>query len=171
MHNELPLTTKYVIEELNAMTEKLPAFWERLFICKEKGDKASNTICMPPPPMKGSYGPVVSFYMPTAEEQKQYIDDFNKYIDDLINDTNAYFEHVSEVQKLIYDDEEDPDTSESLFYQVDRLYHKLFDKDKNSIDILKERGVMNERKCKRYGMNVLKRIMYLVMCGKNYMIY
>ncbi len=135
MHNELPLTTKYVIEELNAMTEKLPAFWERLFICKEKGDKASNTICMPPPPMKGSYGPVVSFYMPTAEEQKQYIDDFNKYIDDLINDTNAYFEHVSEVQKLIYDDEEDPDTSESLFYQVDRLYHKLFDKDKNSIDI------------------------------------
>ncbi len=135
MYNQLPKTTKYVINELNAMAELLPGYWERLFICKEKADKASNTICFPPAAMKGGYSPAISVYIPTAEEQQLYINEFNTSINDLIHELNAHFDHVNEIQKLIHGEDEDEKKSKTLFSQVDAMYHKLLHQNKNSIDV------------------------------------
>ena len=135
MNKQLPETIKYVMNELPLMAEKWPGFFERLFISKEKADKASNTICLPPPVMEGSFSPAVSFYMPTPEESQAYINDFNKYVNALILDLNAHFDKGREIQYLVHEEEDEDTKKVTLHDEVSEMFHKLMDKKKNSIDI------------------------------------
>jgi tetratricopeptide (TPR) repeat protein len=128
-------------KEINNLSKLLEPFWPQYYIMKEKGEKASNNVFIPPPRMKGSISDVISFKVPSLEESQKAIDDFSKYSQNFhqqILKLASQMEIVEEKQKWAQEffDEEQHEYTDELFKEVDDLFGEIFDDTCNSLNVL-----------------------------------
>ncbi len=127
--------------DIRELREKLPALMQRIPDVKEKLDKALNMVFIPTPKMKGAFSDVVSFYVPTAEENQQRADDFNqsyallqKDVTELSSKCTDVFKEIEWTETLT--DEDIGEYTEPLFKEVKKLIDELFEELSQSIDVM-----------------------------------
>ncbi len=128
LHNEVPLRSQKLCNEIKKLHDAIPGLWPKMWIAKEKADKARNVICMPPPEMKGDWSPIVQMYIPSLEEQQVLVDDCNTYFTQFSEDINKISEPSDALYAQVYDDEEDDDDEENpktLFGEVHKMESEL----------------------------------------------
>ncbi len=129
-----------VLPAINNLHNRLPHLWEQIPALKEKLDKAQNSICIPPPTMKGSMvSEVISFTVPTPEESQKRTDDFNEHITkfqgevtQFCNECTATFKEVEWFETFWDNDEEE--YQEPLFEKIDAMVSNFLDMDCRSLD-------------------------------------
>jgi len=125
LHNLVPERTGQILGEINELHSSLPGLWKKISIVREKADKASNTISLPPPEMKGSYSPVTSFKILSAEETQQHVDDFNAYIHQFQGEINSLCDRSDALAEEVYDEDANGESRNSLFNEVDKMHRDL----------------------------------------------
>jgi tetratricopeptide (TPR) repeat protein len=128
LHNEVPVRSQKLCSEIKKLHDAIPELWPKMWIAKEKADKAGNVICMPPPEMKGDWSPIVQMYIPTLEEQQVLVDDCNAYFTQFSEDINKISEPSDALYAQVYDDEEEDDDDENpktLFGEVHKMESEL----------------------------------------------
>jgi tetratricopeptide (TPR) repeat protein len=135
LHDQLPGRISKLCSEIKVLHQKLPELWGRIFVAKEKADKATNSIYIPPPEMKGSYSPIVSLVVPSAEEMQQRVDDFNQYMQQFDDDVRALCDAVDDLKLQVYDEDDDGNSTDPLYNEVDSMEQELRDNwEKYSLD-------------------------------------
>lgn len=136
LHHRVPESAKQLLSEIKELQASLKELWERMPVAKEKADKASNSICLPSPEMKGSYSPMVQVYIPTAEEAQQRADDFNRYSKALNENINKMIDKSNVLYEQVYGENDDGESTDPLFHEVDKMESELVQNwDKYSMDI------------------------------------
>lgn len=125
LHNEIPLRSQKLCSEIKKLHDAIPGLWSKIWIAKEKADKAGNVICMPPPEMKGDWSPIVQMYIPTLEEQQVLVDDCNAYFTQFSEDINKISEPSDALYEQVYDEEEDDENPKTLFGEVHKMESEL----------------------------------------------
>jgi tetratricopeptide (TPR) repeat protein len=128
LHKQTVLQLKALCLDIKQSHHSLPGLWEQFPVLKEKADKATNTIFLPPPSMKGAWSDVVQVMVPTTEELQQQVNDFNRHslafhkqVDELCQRCNLF-------QEKIYDDDDgEYDKEGSLFNLVRKMQGHLID--------------------------------------------
>jgi len=141
LHKEYKGVSQEDLDKIKELNDQLPVFWENIFESKVRFDKATSRLCLPAPVMEGSYSPVVSFYVPTAEELQSYVDDCNKYIGDFYKRNQKFNDQYNILYQKIYgkyeedEDENDDNKPVTLYDEVYKMSQELFDRPGSSIDL------------------------------------
>jgi tetratricopeptide (TPR) repeat protein len=123
-----------------ALHKTIAPLWEQIYILKDKADKATNTIFLPPPHMMGSHSPVVRFYNPTQEELQQYCDDFNNHFQQFYKELSVMCKgcdvlHDEEEWVIdIYNFEDKP--TKKFFDEMQKLRSALYGGRKGTLEIM-----------------------------------
>ena len=143
-HNTTKITERIetLCTNIKQMQSTFPLYWEQLPIVKDKADKATNSICIPSPIYKSFPSAVVSFRIPTLEEQQQNMDEFNRHnmalykeIADMYNQITALEEELRWVEN-IWDNDKAEYTGEPLFEEIEKMTHELFDIENRSLEVM-----------------------------------
>ncbi len=143
MHNEVPLRTLDLCHKIKEQRDLIPGLWAKIPITKEKADKATNSIYLPPPEMKGDWSAGVQFTMPTLEESQQHVNDFNQYMGEFSEEVNKLCDNSNMLYAQVYEEEEYIDTEDgeeeeqpqTLFAEVEEMVDLMLqDWDKYSMD-------------------------------------
>ncbi len=134
LHEHSFKTLERIKKFRNDMVElqsKLPPLWQQLPVLKDQADKAANIICMPPPHFKGMWSEVVSFTIPTPEQNQQNVDEFNnhfalfyKELMDMHGKSDVLFKEYEWVLEIC--NGENDKFSEKLWKEVEDLKSKVF---------------------------------------------
>ncbi len=124
-HQQEAFASKRLCEEIKELEGKIPGIWAKIFVTKEKADKASNTIVLPPTQMEGEWSPLVSMYVPTPEEQQKNVDDFNAYIKQVSKEIEKIGKSANVLCELVYNENEEHDSLNKLYNEVSDMMNEI----------------------------------------------
>jgi tetratricopeptide (TPR) repeat protein len=128
--------------DIKTLSLSLLPLWKQLPVLKEEFDKATNTIFMPPPTMKGAMvSEVMSFHIPSLEESQKNTDTFNTHVNifhvevhELCNECNRVYNEVVWIETFW--DNDKMEYAEPLFDELEKMEREFFNIDKGSIETM-----------------------------------
>jgi hypothetical protein len=130
LHEYVYASERKLCSQIKETHGTIPDLWEKIYIAKQKVDKATNHLYLPPAEMKGDFSPTQYFKVPTEEEQHKMVEDCNKYLHEFGKEMDKLGDRTTYFEKQVYSEDEDEDNksqSDKMLEEAKKMHNEIYD--------------------------------------------